>query len=610
MPDRTTNFTITATNSAGSSVQTVVFICKPPVEMITICHTEAGAVPQTISIPANEWSTHAGHGDVRGPCPVIVKPVVSITSPLSGQVALENCVASIRATVDNITDKRNISITLNGSLVDFDFTGNSLTLSNVPFTGTANFIITARNSAGSSSQSVTFLCQPPIEMIAICHSEEGASPQNINIPVTDWPAHASHGDSRGECPVVERPVVTITSPSTSPVTLENCVASIRVLVENITEKQNISVTQNGSPVTFGFSGNTVTVSNITFEGTANFVITATNSAGSATQTASFVCQPPVEMINICHTDPGAAPQTISIPATEWPTHAGHGDTQGECPVIEAPGVRVISPRSSPVTLENCVASIRATIDNVAEKQNITVTQNGSPVTFGFSGNTVTVSNISFEGTANFVITATNSAGSSSQTVTFVCQPKETEIAICHYPPGNTNNPQTITIPESAWSAHEGHGDSRGECPVILAPELTINSPSSASVSVEDCKASINATVRNIDNKENITVTQNGTPVSFNYSGNSLRISNITFTGTVTFTISVSNSSGSDSKTVSFICSQEEPDDEPEEEEQQNKITICHIPPGNKSNPQTISIPESAWPAHEKHGDSRGACDND
>jgi len=38
-----------------------------------------------------------------------------------------------------------------------------------------------------------------------------------------------------------------------------------------------------------------------------------------------------------------------------------------------------------------------------------------------------------------------------------------------------------------------------------------------------------------------------------------------------------------------------------------KITICHLPPGNNNNPQTIEIPESAWPAHLAHGDSKGAC---
>jgi hypothetical protein len=38
-----------------------------------------------------------------------------------------------------------------------------------------------------------------------------------------------------------------------------------------------------------------------------------------------------------------------------------------------------------------------------------------------------------------------------------------------------------------------------------------------------------------------------------------------------------------------------------------KITICHIPPGNPDNPQTIEVSESAWSAHEAHGDTEGAC---
>jgi hypothetical protein len=39
----------------------------------------------------------------------------------------------------------------------------------------------------------------------------------------------------------------------------------------------------------------------------------------------------------------------------------------------------------------------------------------------------------------------------------------------------------------------------------------------------------------------------------------------------------------------------------------NKMTICHIPPGNRSARHTISVGESAWQAHQAHGDHRGAC---
>lgn len=40
-----------------------------------------------------------------------------------------------------------------------------------------------------------------------------------------------------------------------------------------------------------------------------------------------------------------------------------------------------------------------------------------------------------------------------------------------------------------------------------------------------------------------------------------------------------------------------------------KITICHVPPGNPNNRHTISISASAWPAHQAHGDTMGACAN-
>ena len=43
------------------------------------------------------------------------------------------------------------------------------------------------------------------------------------------------------------------------------------------------------------------------------------------------------------------------------------------------------------------------------------------------------------------------------------------------------------------------------------------------------------------------------------------------------------------------------------EDRGGKITICHVPPGNHSARHTISVGASAWPAHQAHGDRRGAC---
>lgn len=39
-----------------------------------------------------------------------------------------------------------------------------------------------------------------------------------------------------------------------------------------------------------------------------------------------------------------------------------------------------------------------------------------------------------------------------------------------------------------------------------------------------------------------------------------------------------------------------------------KVTICHIPPGNPDNAHTIVVGAPAVPAHLDHGDSLGECD--
>jgi hypothetical protein len=38
-----------------------------------------------------------------------------------------------------------------------------------------------------------------------------------------------------------------------------------------------------------------------------------------------------------------------------------------------------------------------------------------------------------------------------------------DIAICHFPPGNPRNHQSLTIPQSSWAGHAAHGDRRGVC---------------------------------------------------------------------------------------------------------------------------------------------------
>lgn len=43
---------------------------------------------------------------------------------------------------------------------------------------------------------------------------------------------------------------------------------------------------------------------------------------------------------------------------------------------------------------------------------------------------------------------------------------------------------------------------------------------------------------------------------------------------------------------------------------QEKVTICHVPPGNPDNAHTIIVGAPSVPAHLAHGDFVGACDDD
>src|SRR5687768_11999237 len=42
--------------------------------------------------------------------------------------------------------------------------------------------------------------------------------------------------------------------------------------------------------------------------------------------------------------------------------------------------------------------------------------------------------------------------------------------------------------------------------------------------------------------------------------------------------------------------------------QRTRVLVCHVPPGNPSNAQSLSLPEAAVQAHLAHGDAFGRCE--
>ncbi len=56
--------------------------------------------------------------------------------------------------------------------------------------------------------------------------------------------------------------------------------------------------------------------------------------------------------------------------------------------------------------------------------------------------------------------------------------------------------------------------------------------------------------------------------------------------------------------------EDDEDDDDEDEDDEGGNTICHIPPGNPGNRNTIHVGNGAVAAHLGHGDHTGSCDND
>ena len=137
---------------------------------------------------------------------------------------------------------------------------------------------------------------------------------------------------------------------------------------------------------------------------------------------------------------------------------------------------------------------------------------------------------------------------------------EARILICHMPPGNTANANTIEVGASAVQAHLDHGDTVGAC-VDSTPLPT------------------------------------ATPVP-------------TLDVTLTPTSNATDTPQPTNTALPTDTPLPQPTDTPPPtatEAPPTQVVICHRPPGNPNNAMTITVNESEVQAHLDHGDSLGPC---
>lgn len=406
------------------------------------------------------------------PTPPVLPPVVTITIPTSNPFNTTVNTSTVTANVTNITSSSQLNVMVNGvstSAFSFNSSSHQLTLNTNLVLGANSIVITATNSAGVDSKSVTIMYSMPV-------------------------------------PTVLPPVVTITSPSSSPFTSTATSSSVVATVTNVTSSSQINVSINGvstTAFTYNSSSNQLNLLVNLSLGSNNVVIAATNSAGTDSKSTTIM---------------------YSMPA----------------PTVLPPTVTFLTPATSPLTVNSSAYVVTAKTTNVSNASQITVKVNGvatSAFTFVAMTKKITLNTNLNLGSNTVLITVTNASGSDTKSAVLVYeQVINTHSDSLHGMPGN---------PEI---------DNGGGAPVASGPSITLISPSSNPFNSVDATIAISARIIGITDASNIVVKLNGTVVSgVNYlpKTKTMSVSVNLNNGTNIVTIQATNSSGSKTETITI-----------------------------------------------------------
>ena len=373
-----------------------------------------------------------------------------------------------------------------------------------------------------------------------------------------------------------KPKITSTNPITNTV-VSLPALRLKAIIDNITSKENITVTLNGrqvSTITYNSTTKTADISLQLSSGTNTIIISATNNCGSDNETIIINlndCIAPVVTINGRNSTVSAAAYSLSASILNMPSREGitvtlNGSPQnftfsngqltsninlqvGENNLIVS-AVRNCGTDSKAIiiNLNDCIApvitingrnstvsaaaySLSASILNMPSREGITVTLNGSPQNFTFSNGQLT-SNINLQvGENNLIVSAVRNCGSDSKTIII-----------------NLND--------------------------CITPIVTING---RNFTVSAAAYSLSANIVNMPLKAGITVTLNGSPQSFTFSNGQLT-SNINLqVGENKLIVSAVRNCGTDSKTISIIYTIPKPIPKPAVEEKKDAKPTTPIP---------------------------------
>lgn len=338
----TTCSNITATEAYGSDT-------KP----VSITYNE-----QPISITYNEQPVNSDP-----------PPVVTITNPFQNPFTASQPMATVTATIENITSKNQIQLLYNGIVnSNFSFTPGTKTFSigcNL-VTGNNTIEITATNSAGSDSKTQIIAYQ-----------------RTVFVP---------------------KPVVSITTPSANPFTVSTGITPVKATVTNVSSRSDITVTANGTATNaFSFDAATklVTVVVNLIQGNNTVSIKGTNQSGEDTYTQTIIYNKPAE----------TSRQSAAL---------GGRTARAETAPPKPPVVTFINPTNGNTTFNATSYNVEATVLNVGGASGIIIKLNNTTISnFNYNpvSQKVTFNVNLIRGNNTISITGSNGNGTDSKSVT-------------------------------------------------------------------------------------------------------------------------------------------------------------------------------------------------
>lgn len=479
-------------------------------------------------------------------------PIVSILNPSSEPHITHSNAQPFKASVLNVDSKSQVSLKLNGSIVNnfnFDNSNGILTAVLSLQVGSNTVKVTGTNNDGTDSEQTTIIYRKP------------------------------------EQP--EPPVVSFMVPSNNPHHTQSENQSVQATVLNVDSKNQIDININGSTYnTFNFntSNQLVTFNKSLIEGANTITITGTNDDGVDSETLTVIYkkvdqpQPPV----VSFTDPVQNPKTSYTSNYSVSAKVRHVDGPGniqlkingntstnfnyssssemmtfnaglvqganvitvkgtnadgsdqasttilykQVQVQDPPDVTITQPASDPYTTSSSTKTIHADVLNVSNSQSINVTVNGNAVngfTFDASTSELEFQASLIEGNNSVQVSASNNAGSSSDQTTIIYD-KEDEID---------------------------------------PPHVSFTNPSTGGTVVHDTHFQMVAEVENVEDKSGIQVRFNGNTINQNYYTFNPQTEEVTYNAVLTpgnnlFQVKGTNAAGSHESTTAVIYKEKDP----------------------------------------------------